>query len=384
MTMQIDRVNVFKIRLPFVSDFSHSRRKALFSENIIVEIEADKRNIRGFGEGAPRPNILGKAEANIAHATSFTNSELFPWELHHVSQIGNFVKGLPDRYDVNPAICALESALLDALGKWEGKYITSYFPKRYYTDMVQYGAPVTLGDRDKVGELCGLIKRTGIKHLRVKMSKDIAANTEAMATVVTVLGHDCDLRLDPNGIWDKDLAFRHIPIIEAYNVKVVEEPMNPGEPGFETFAKKMLAMDIKLMACQSAATLKEVANICREGYYRMVNVKLSRSGGYNRALKIISFLREKGVSFQIGSHLGESGVLSAAGRGLCLLCRDAVYCDGSYDQFLLAENTTTVPVSFGPKGKAGPLKGAGLGIEVDDERLKRLCDSTATVSIKRP
>jgi muconate cycloisomerase len=381
--MQIDRVNIYKIMLPFMNGFTHSRRNAFYSENIIVEISADKGGITGFGEGAPRPNITGQAEITIARATSFVNSGWFPWELNHVSQIREFVDRLPDRYDVNPAVCAIESALLDVLGKREGKYITAYFPNRFYTDTVRYGAPVTLGDKNTITELCNRIKKIGIKQLRVKMGKDVAANKEALGTVVSVFGHDCDLRLDPNGIWDKDLAFRHIPVIDAYNVQVVEEPMESDAAGFDAFAKKMLSMKVKLMACQSAPTLKEVANICREGHYRMVNVKLSRSGGYHRSLKIISFLRERGVSFQIGSHLGESGLLSAAGRGLCLLCRDAVYCDGSYDLYLLAENTTTIPVSFGPEGKAGPLKGAGLGVEVDDERIKRLGDDSTTVSIKR-
>jgi len=382
--MKIERVTVFKTCLPFVSDFSHSRRKASFAENIVVEISAEKGNVKGFGEGAPRLNISGEAETSVSHAASFVNSKSFPWELRHLSQIWDFVDGLPDRRDVNPAVCAVELALLDALGKWEGKYITAYFPKTFYTDTVRYGAAVPLGNKNRIGEFCNLINRFGIKQLRVKMDNNLDANRETMDTVVSVLGHDCDLRIDPNGIWDGDLAFLHVPIIEAYNVKVVEEPMDTGEPGFAAFAEKMRSMDVGLMACQSGPTFREVKRICRDGHYRMVNVKLSRSGGYHRAFRIIAFLRQRGVSFQIGSQLGESGLLSAAGRGLCLLCRDALYYDGSYDQFLLAENTTTAHVSFGPGGKAGPLNGAGLGVEVDDQRMACLRESAATVSMKRP
>ena len=85
----------------------------------------------------------------------------------------------------------------------------------------------------------------------------------------------------------------------------------------------------------------------------------------------------KGILFQIGCQLGESGILSAAGRMLCLLCRDALYYDGSYDEFMLKENTTFENVSFGPGGKAGPLKGPGLGINVNPRQLKNMCyDST--------
>ena len=384
--MQIDRVTVFKVSLPFLSEFSHARRKASCAQNIIVEISANQKKIRGFGEGAPRLNIPREAETNLPRAASFIKSRSFPWELDHVSQIEDFVKAVPDREDVNPAVCAVESALLDALGKKEGKPVIAYFPDTYHTDEVQYGAAIPLGDKAKITEICHLINRFGIKQVRVKMNRDVDANRETLETVLSVLGPDCDLRLDPNGIWDADLAFHHLPIIQAYqnNVRVVEEPMAMEEAGFPAFAEKVMSMGITLMACQSAPTLNEVRRICRDGHYRMVNVKLSRSGGFHRALRIIDFLRQQGVVFQIGSHLGESGLLSAAGRGLCLLCRDAIYYDGSLDPFLLAKNTTRTNVSFGPGGMAGPLNGAGLGVEVDDGHMKFLRDEASAVSIQGP
>jgi muconate cycloisomerase len=95
---------------------------------------------------------------------------------------------------------------------------------------------------------------------------------------------------------------------------------------------------------------------------------------------MIDYLRAKGIFFQIGCHLGESGVLSAAGRLLCLLCSDAVFYDGSYDEFLLNENITRENVSFGPGGKAGPLTGPGLGIEVNRQNLARLSEISESIT----
>jgi hypothetical protein len=90
------------------------------------------------------------------------------------------------------------------------------------------------------------------------------------------------------------------------------------------------------------------------------------------------------MPFQIGCQLGESGLLSAAGRVLALLCEDADYYDGSYDAFLLQDNITTKDVSFGKGGEAGPLNGPGLGVEVDKEKLGRLSDFSNSVTLKRP
>jgi hypothetical protein len=82
--------------------------------------------------------------------------------------------------------------------------------------------------------------------------------------------------------------------------------------------------------------------------------------------------------------LGESGILSAAGRVLCLLCRDAVYFDGSYDEYLLKENTTQQDVSFGLHGNAGPINGAGLGVDINLYRLKGLCHDAEIKTIVNP
>jgi muconate cycloisomerase len=116
----------------------------------------------------------------------------------------------------------------------------------------------------------------------------------------------------------------------------------------------------------------------------MINVRLSKCGGFRNSLKIIDYLRLNKTPFQIGCHLGESGILSAAGRVLCLLCRDAVYYDGSYDEYMLKENTTFENVSFGPGGKAGPLAGPGLGVEINMQNLKQLSDPAETITILRP
>ena len=47
-------------------------------------------------------------------------------------------------------------------------------------------------------------------------------------------------------------------------------------------------------------------------------------------------------------------------------------------------NVTIENVSFGPGGMAGPLDGPGLGIEVNDTSLNRLCNDSKTRTIMRP
>ncbi|MFC1830048.1 enolase C-terminal domain-like protein, partial [Thermodesulfobacteriota bacterium] len=189
---------------------------------------------------------------------------------------------------------------------------------------------------------------------------------------------------DINCAWDRALALEHIPLIHKFKIKAIEQPMVPGNPDITDFAPLLRDAGVKLMADESACTLKEVEQITREGHYNMINVRLSKCGGFRNSLRIIDYLRKNRIPFQVGCQLGESGILSAAGRVLCLLCRDAVYYDGSYDEFLLKENTTVDNVSFGPYGKAGPLKGIGLGVRVNPEQLSLLRNGAKILTVSKP
>ncbi len=160
--------------------------------------------------------------------------------------------------------------------------------------------------------------------------------------------------------------------------------MRLNDPAIGEFAGIMQNYGVTLMADESVCSLTDVERITKEGFYKMINVRLSKCGGFRNSFRIIDYLRMNGIPFQIGCHLGESGILSAAGRALSLLCRDAVYYDGSYDEFLLKENITVENVSFGTGGEAGPLDGPGLGVEIDRESLMRLSGGFPSATILNP
>ncbi len=379
--MRIEKVIIYRVTLPFVSDFSHSLRKRFHVDNIIVEVVVEKDEIKGYGEGAPRSYVTGESQKSAAKSIyDFTQSDHFPWELKNISQIWDFVDSLPAGKMHNAAICAIETALLDVFGKSENKNIIEYFPKDYYTDNVYYGGAIPLADKQRIIELCQLIKTMKINKLRMKLGKDFEQNKEILETVHTVFKGNHDLRVDINCAWDSKLALMHIPLIQKYNVKTIEQPMIPDDPDIADFASRMQKIGVVLMADESACCLGDMEKIAKEGYYKMINVRLSKCGGFRNSFKIIDYLRMNGIPFQIGCQLGESGILSAAGRALCLLCRDAVYYDGSYDKFMLKENVTSKNVSFGSKGEAGPLNRPGLGVTVDPRRLKNICYGSAVIS----
>ena len=383
--VKIDRVNIHGVSLPFFGDFSHALKSGASADNIVVEIVAEGGRIRGYGEGAPRAYVTGETqETSIEAVRRMAVSPAFPWVLSGVPDIWAYLDGLKGGKEIHAARCALETALLDVFGKARGVSVMDFFPRDFYGPEVRYGAAVPLTHRERAMKIARVIRGMGIRRLKLKLGRDFHENREVLEGISAVFREGCDLKVDVNGAWDRDLAFRHIPLIRRFGVRIVEQPMPPGDGGLAAFARAMDAAGVILMADEAACSLEDVKMIVRQGWYRMINVRVSKCGGLRKSMQMINFLRRNRVLFQIACQLGESGLLSAAGRILSLLSRDARYHDGSYDEFLLKENITTKNVSFGPGGKAGPLGGHGLGVDVDRNRLLRLSNGPAPVTVARP
>lgn len=371
--MRIEEVRLHFICLPFRVDFSHASNRGSFSQNIVVEVVADSGRIRGFGEGAPREYVTGESQKTAASSMQeLLSGGRIPWDVHDVSEIWKFIDGLPEGKEHNAALCALEMAMLDALANAQKRSVREYFSSPFSTERIFYGAVLPLGSRERIMELSGLVRRLGISRLKIKLARDIAENREILDGVHRVFNGSCELKADANGSWNLQTALEHLALLERHGVSVLEQPMIPGDPDLALLCREATRHGMKLMADESACSIGEVKALLNEGFYDLINVRLSKCGGFRRSLRIVNLLRRSKMPFQIACQLGESGLLSAAGRILSMLCGDALYHDGSYDRFLLRENVTKEDVIFGVGGEAGPLEGVGLGVTVEMERLHRL------------
>ena len=70
--------------------------------------------------------------------------------------------------------------------------------------------------------------------------------------------------------------------------------------------------------------------------------------------------------------VGETSILSAAGRRFLEVVPDVAFAEGSYGKFLLTDDVVSSPVGFGFGGKIKPLAGLGWGVDVLPNALKRL------------
>lgn len=380
--MRIRKINIVKVKLPFKGEFSHSLRKRFWVNNIAVILLGDNDIVLGSGEGAPRSYVTGETaetvEKNILH---LINRSEFPRDIESPEQIWGLIDALPEGKRMNASICAIEMALLDACARHEKKRLIDLFSKEYYTDTVFYGAAIPLSNEELVKKICERIKGLGISKIKLKMGADYQHNHLLCETVDRVFNKGYDLKVDVNGVWNIESGLRHLELLQRYNISLLEQPMAPDDPLISGFCIQAQKYGIELMADESVCSMDDLTSMNRRDCYQVINIRLSKCGGFRRSMKMIDYIRKTGMRYQIGCQLGESGLLSAAGRALCLLSNDSLYYDGSYDSLLLAQNITDMDVSFDYSGKARALNGFGLGVNIDMERVKGLSERILTINL---
>ncbi len=380
--MLIDKITVHALSIPFKMAFSHARKKGKSAESLVVQVQAGA--INGYGEGAPRIYVTGEDLEGACNAVeSMVRHSVFPWEISSLTDIEHFITSVEGHNPGNAARCAVETALIDAFAKFSEISAVDLFPDPHRVENIRYGATIPLSDTETISRLCHMMNERDIHTVRVKLGTNLESNANALGTVREICGPACHLRVDINGAWDMKNFLTHLPVLTRTSVRVVEQPFPPGDPALEEAAQHADREGFKIMADEEACDFDQIERIIESGCYHMVNIRLSKCGGIHLSLSIVERLRESGISYQVGCQLGESGILSAAGRAFGLLCGDALYYDGSYDTFLLEENVTKENVSFGIGGKAGALAGPGFGVEVDPVQLARLSNGKSPLEINR-
>ena len=89
-------------------------------------------------------------------------------------------------------------------------------------------------------------------------------------------------------------------------------------------------------------------------------------------MQLVNFLRQNEFDYQISCHTAGSCILSSAGHIFNLLCRDAVNREAVYSKSVKGFEMVTGVTWLRPGGTAVPVKGTGLGENVNKENIARL------------
>ncbi len=386
--MHLRRAQVFCLRIPFVERFAHSLSARQTSDAVVVRIEADDGTV-GYGEGLPRSYVTGESVASVLRWIGETiwptlrEAQLpSPHVPDLLEQLGFLLDGgAPNGEDRAEGIlghhaarCAVELALADCCLKRMERSLADLLPAP--TNGLCYSGVISAGSVDETLRQGRLMQRFGLSHIKIKVGDD--KGVERVTALRELMGPAVSIRVDANGAWTLEEAVAQLEAMVGQGVESCEEPLGRARRG--KLSELCRRSPVPIMLDESLVSLGEGRRLAELGACQLFNLRLSKCGGLSRTLDFVELARAHDIGFQIGAHVGETSLLSAAGRHLAASLPDLRYLEGSYGTLLLSEDIASPSVRFGYRGSAPFLKGAGLGVKVQDERLNRYAERVVELS----
>jgi L-alanine-DL-glutamate epimerase-like enolase superfamily enzyme len=136
---------------------------------------------------------------------------------------------------------------------------------------------------------------------------------------------------------------------------------------------------VPVMLDESLCCLEDAQRAIAGGWCDLFNIRLSKCGGISRSLVIAALARKYGIGYQLGCQVGETGILSAAGRHFACNVPDIRNLEGSFDRFLVRDSLTEQDLTFQYGGKGKRLSGPGSGVDINECRVRELAVRTLDI-----
>ncbi len=383
--MKIIGVTCFALRIPFVEAFGHSASVRSRSDSVVVRLTADDGTV-GYGEGLPRPYVTGETVEtcldHIAHClwpaiAEFDFPALTPGP-DPINVLAALERALPDGESNgvvawHAARAACELALPDVLLRRQKLSLGEILrPKRA---AVTYSGVITGGSIDNAVRLARICVEYGLQAVKIKIDGRDAR--ERVAAVRNVVGKSVSLRVDANCAYTPEEAIATLEDLASLDIACAEQPIPRGDPS--VLAHVRTRSPIPIMADESLVTVADAEALIEARACDFFNLRISKCGGVARTLEIAQMAARAGLRLQLGCQVGESAILSAAGRHVAAHLDDVAFVEGSYGGMLLVEDVSEEAVDFGPGGRAQLMSGPGLGVRVRERCLYAHAETTTSL-----
>ncbi len=365
------RIVEIPVRSPYV--FSHGVLK-VFS-NVLVWIHTDE-GVVGIGEASFVPG--GGVSEETPESTKPTIDRYLVPEV--IGEDPFDIERIHQKMDASVprnlvAKCGIDLALWDLMGKALDKPVCKLLggvsdPKILCTYTLSIDTP------ERMAEQALFRKRQGYKTLVVKIGREPASDIERLRLVREAVGDDVNIRLDANEAYWPDQAIQTIRQMEKYRPEFVEEPVKRWD--LDGMAKVARAVDTPISSDESNTSLDTVMRIIQKRAADIINIKISKNGGLYRSKKIAALAEAAGIpcivgganTYEVGRQACRHFAVSTAQAQMGMGSEGCAPASQSKVDDVTRRVLTYEDVTKG-KGYVEVLPGPGLGVELDEEKVRK-------------
>lgn len=380
--MRVVEMMAWHVRIPLRKPIRHASYTRSETDNVVVRVRLADGTL-GHGEGVPREYVTGETidsalrllkstdwVGQLADARDFPEAIALAERLR-LADIPGDERGCQG----NGARCAVELALLDAFGRHFGKPVSAVTPLlapevHEAKEKVRYSGAITSSQGWKARIGAWKMRLYGFKHVKVKVGIEGQDDVARLRSIRRRVGTSMDLRIDANEAWTPANVCDRITELKPFGISSVEQPLPHAQ--INVLREVRAQVGVPIMHDESLCSMFDAERAVADGTCDLFNLRLSKCGGFIASLRLAQFAKRHGLNCQLGCQIGETAILSAAGRHFASSVGGLRYVEGSYDRHLVREALGTRDITFGWGGCAPAFAGPGLGVEIDEAALQRV------------
>jgi len=274
---------------------------------------------------------------------------------------------------------ALETALLDAHGKRLGVPVSELLGGRR-RDRVPVAWTLASGDTDRdIAEAEQMLQERRHRIFKLKIgARDPKVDIAHVAAIKRALGDRGAVRVDVNMAWSETQAAWAIPALAEVGCELVEQPVASAA----ALARLMRRFPVALMADEVLQGPDTAFEIASQHGADVFAIKIEQNGGLFAAQRVAAIADAAGIELYGGTML-EGAVSTVASAHLFATFAHLQWGTELFGPLLITEEILAQPLDYSDFELTVPA-GPGLGIELDDARIKRFTrDGLVKVTDKR-
>ncbi|MBL7741784.1 MAG: dipeptide epimerase [Chitinophagaceae bacterium] len=363
-TITIQQVELYKLFIPLKEPFVISLGPIYNAENLLVIIRT-KEGITGFGECSPFMSINGESVD-----TCFVVGQYFAKLLKgkNALDIEGCVTAMDKLIYGNTSIkSAFDMALHDIAAQQAGvplyKFLGGKNDKTIITDYT-----VSIGDPQKMAADALKIKEEGYPAIKIKLGNNGATDVIRIKAIREAVGNEIPLRIDANQGWSVEEAVQTLQSLEPYGIQHCEEPIPRW--AFMHLPQVSKASPIPIMADESCGDEHDAERLIYIGACDYLNIKLGKSGGLYKAMKMVRLAEESNMHLQVGAFMESRLAMTAFAH--FSLCSPMIEHYDFDTALMFTEDPVTGGIIYEKNGVVKVPEVAGLGATVEGKWLKKM------------
>jgi L-Ala-D/L-Glu epimerase len=208
--------------------------------------------------------------------------------------------------NIGPGIqSAIDCALWELEAKQAGKTVADLMG---LADVRPVQTFYTISKGDPEAMAARAVQCEAFRRLKVKVGGegDIALDMARISAVRAAVGESVGLLVDPNSSWTAAMLRDVWSQLIELGVEILEQPTAPSdEPDADD-------LDDQILICADEAVDQKFDLELLHPIYRMINIKLDKSGGLTGGLDLLNAAKSRGLKAMIGCMNGTSLAIAPA------------------------------------------------------------------------